>query len=324
MAGQEQNTEDFTLDLDLDMQDVGDDGGSDGDQVQTKETKTTETTTTPETKDTTKAPEGPTLTEFEKRAYDQGWRPKEDFIKAGGDPAAWKDAGWWMDRGELLGQQAQLRKELKTIKDAFINMTKQSRDAYVKGQQDILNNMKIAKREAMKNQDFDTVADLDEKIEQQQVVVQTVEQQAKQPIVSQEERSVENSAVYQNWLRDNPWYTNDEELHAFANSTLAVRINKLKQNGETTSVEEALQYVSERIRTAFPDKFGGPRKVASPNIGGRSNQSSGGNTSSTSNSVDDRFNKIVSGMDIDTRKAVLDMVRSKVISKKEYVENYID
>ena len=306
---EEGDVEEFTLDLDLPDEDVTPEGGS-GD--------TTEPVVETTPKETAPAA-GPKLTDLEKTAYAQGWRPKEDFIKAGNDPAAWKDAGWWLDRGELLGQQAQLRKELKEIKNAFIRMTEHNRSAYVKGQQDVLNQLKASKREAMKMGDLETVAELDDKIDQQTEIVRTVEQEAAKPVMPKEERSLENSAMYQNWQRDNPWYTTDKVLHTHANAAMAIYV----QENPKTTPEAALQYISDYIRSEFPHKFTRERKIASPSVGGRGNQTnmSGG---PSAGSIDARFQKIVGGMDSDTKRAVIDMVRSGTISKKEYVENYID
>lgn len=308
------DTEEFTLDLDLkteDGLDVTDDGSTD-----TLDTKANETDNKPTQKS---VGNGKELTDLEKIAYSQGWRPKEEFVSAGNDPAAWKDAAWWLDRGELLGQQAALRKELKQVKDAFVNMTKHSRDAYVKGQQDMLQQLKAEKRAAMKAENFEAVADLDEKIDQQQELVNAVIQEAAQPILATEERTIEKSALYQNWLSENRWYTTDPVLHTHANSWMSIYV----KNNPTSTPDAALRELSNYIKTEFAHKFEGTRRVASPNVGGRGTQTSSSNTQSNAD-VGARFEKIVKGMDIDTRRVVIDMIRSGVMSKKEYVENYID
>lgn len=312
--------ESFELDLEG-LETESDTGGDDkstdvgdGGNLEVKDTKT------PIIKDTT-ASSTAKMTETEKVAYAQGWRPKDDFIKAGGDAGAWKDAGWWLDRGELLGQQSQLRKEVRQIKDAFVRMTEYNRQAYAKGQQDALMALKSQKREAMKAGDLETVADLDDRIDHQQNIVQTVLQEVKQPVLPQSdnEKTVENSALYQNWLRDNPWYTTDMKLHQYANAVMGVYV---KDNPHTTP-EAALRWVTEEVKRDFAHKFAGGHKVAQPNVSGRGNQTPRGDTSSVG-SIDSKFQQIVGSMDSDTRRAVIDMVRSGVISKKEYVEDYLN
>lgn len=278
------------------------------------------TTQIPNTKDT-KQTQSEGMSEIEKIAYAQGWRPKDDFVNGGGDPSAWKEAGWWLDRGELLGQQSQLRKEVKQIKEAFIRMTEYNRQAYAKGQQDALASLKSQKREAMKAGDLETVADLDDRIDHQTQIVQTVMQEVKQPVLPQNaaEQEIENSAMYQNWLRDNNWYTSDMKLHQYANAIMATYV---KSNPNTTP-EAALSWLSEEVKKDFAHKFAGTTKVVQPTVGGRGNQTQRGSGDSAG-SIDSKFANIVGQMDADTRRAVIDLIRSGVISKKEYVDDYVN
>lgn len=310
VVSQEPDTE-YTLDLEG-LENAGDgDAGS----------ITPETTAQiPNTKDT-KQTQSEGMSEIEKVAYAQGWRPKDDFVKGGGDASTWKEAGWWLDRGELLGQQSQLRKEVKQIKDAFVRMTEYNRQAYAKGQQDALVALKSQKREAMKAGDLETVADLDDKIDHQSQIVQTVLQEVKQPVLPQSaaEQQIEHSAMYQNWLRDNNWYTTDMKLHQYANAIMATYV---KSNPNTTP-EAALSWLTEEVKKDFAHKFAGTTKVVQPTVGGRGNQTQRGSGDSAG-SIDSKFANIVGQMDADTRRAVIDLVRSGVISKKEYVDDYVN
>jgi len=262
----------------------------------------------------------PELSEIEKIAYSQGWRPKEDFVKSGNDPKAWKDAGWWLDRGELLGQLSNTRKEVKAIKEAFIRMTEYNRSAYIKGQEDGIAKMKAEKRQAMKDGDLNAVADLDERIEQVSETLQVAKETAMaNPIPdSPAEQNLSQTKLYQDWLTDNRWYTTNEKLHNFANFTMAQWV---KTNPNATP-GEALAYLTKTVKETYPNDFTGTRRVASPSVDGRGNQSR--SSASPNNSVDARFAKIVGQMDPETRRAVLDMVRSESITKKEYVEMYQD
>ena len=258
------------------------------------------------------------LSEIEKVAHSQGWRPKDEFVKNGGDPKAWKEAGWWLDRGELLGQQSQLRKEVKQIKEAFIRMTEYNRQAYIRGQEDMLARMKADKRSAMKEGNLDIVADLDEKIDQVQDTLQVAkETQAENPIANTpQEQNIAESAVYQNWLAENRWYTTNEKLHNFANFTMS---NWVKRN-PNVSPSEALAYLTKTVKETYPQDFAGSRRVAQPGVNGRGNATN--TTGNAGNSIDAKFQKIISGMDPDSRRAVVDMIRSENITKKEYVEMY--
>lgn len=271
--------------------------------------------------DSVQNPEGgnePELSEIEQVAYAQGWRPKEEFVKNGGDPKAWKEAGWWLDRGELLGQQSQLRKEVKEIKKAFIQMTEYNRQAYIKGQQDAIKSLKDQKRQAMKDGNLEVVADIDDQIDQAQEVLEVAkETQVNVLPETKEETRIAESQMYQNWLESNKWYTSDERMHHYANSAMVM----FKQKNPTATPAEALAAISRDVKEAFPQKFAESRRVSQPSVGGRGTNSTGVN-SNGGNSIQAKFQKIVGQMDSDTKRAVLDMVRSGDISMKEYVEGY--
>lgn len=291
-------------DIDIELAELGDEDTPEGDNKSITDVPSNE----------------PELSEIEKVAYAQGWRPKEEFVKAGNDPKAWKEAGWWLDRGELLGQASQLRKEVKQIKEAFIRMTEYNRQAYIRGQEDMLSRMKADKRMAMKEGNLDVVADLDEKIEEVQDTLQVAKTAAQEnPIIeTRQEQNIADSAVYQNWLAENRWYTTNEKLHNFANFTMA---SWVKQNPNVTPAQ-ALAYLTKTVKETYPNEFAGRRAVAQPGVDGRGNATRGGGNGG--NSIDARFQKIISTMDPDSRRAVVDMIRSESITKKEYVEMYQD
>lgn len=260
-----------------------------------------------------------TLTPLEQQAYNQGWRPKEEYIASGNDPASWKEAGWWLDRGALLGQHSQLRRELKQVKDAFIKMTEYNRNAYLAGQRDTLKQLKEERKAAMKNNDLEAVAEYDDRIDQQQEVVTEMQARIREPILPKEERTIEHTALYQNWLSANKWYTSDRTLHRFANATLA----EYASENPNATPEDCLQYVSDTIRQKFPNEFSGTPKVSQPPVGGKGNQhSSNGASGEGSSSVEAKFKKILGSLDNDSKQMALNMVRSKVMTMEEYVKDF--
>lgn len=287
--------------IDLELEDV--DGGEDVVDDKSKDSATNDE---------------PELSEIEKVAHAQGWRPKDEFVKNGGDPKAWKEAGWWLDRGELLGQQSQLRKEVKQIKEAFIRMTEYNRQAYIKGQEDTIARMKADKRQAMREGNLEIVADLDDRIDQFQEHLEVAKETAQtNPIIeTKPEQELAQSQVYQNWLAENKWYSTNEKLHNFANFTMATWV---KQNPNATP-GEALAYLTKTVKETYPSDFPGTRRVAQPGVDGRGNATQ--SKPSNGSSIDAKFQRIVAGMDPDSRRAVVDMIRSESITKKEYVEMY--
>lgn len=311
----EGSEEDLFDDVELEVE------GLEGEEDNKPEAKADDKTSTTETPDNE-----PQLSETEKVAYAQGWRPKKDWIASGGDPKAWKEAAWWLDRGELLGQQSQLRKEIKQVKDAFIRMTEYNRQAYIKGVTDGIERMKHEKRAALREGALDVVADLEDKIDEATETLATVQATKTDPLgdtastdPKTKAEETANHPAYKAWIAANTWYSSNEDAFDYANAA-AARYAAKNPSGDLNA---ALAHVTEKVKARFPELFSGPKRVSQPSVGGR-----GVPTSSQSNgaagNVDSKFAKIVSQMDPDTRRAVVDMVRSGSISKKEYVDSYTD
>lgn len=302
-------TED-NLELDLDLEEIE---GEEETVPETDDGKEPSKKETPESD-----PEE--LSETEKIAYAQGWRPKKDFVAAGNDPKAWKEAAWWMDRGELLGQQSALRKEVKQIKEAFIRMTEYNRQAYIKGQEDGIKRMKDERKAALREGALDVVADLEDRIDEASQTLTTV-QNTKTDVLpdAPQDRTADtaNHPAYKAWIAANTWYQQNEEAFDFTNATAA----RFAKANPTADIGVALAHVTEKVKARFPELFSGPKRVSQPSVGGR-----GAPTASqgSSGSVDGRFAKIVAQMDPDSRRAVVDMIRSGNITKKEYVDSYVD
>lgn len=302
--------EEFQLDLPLDDSNDADDGGDTSDN--------SKKTASPADDKKQQADDEPQLSEVEKQAYSQGWRPKEEFVAAGNDPSLWKEAGWWLDRGNLLGQQAQLRRELKQVKDAFIKMTEYNRNAYVAGQRDQLKQLKEERKAALKANDLDAVAEYDDRIEAQTELVQDVQKKLNEPVLPNDAPSVEQTAMYQNWLDQNPWYQKDKDMFTFANGVLA---RYLSENPKTTP-EAALDYVSSTVRKRFPNEFSGTQKVSQPNVGGKGNRTTSDNSNTNSGNVESKFKAILNKLDPDSKRMALQMVRSGTITMNEYVRDF--
>lgn len=296
----DKDVEDFELDLGVDVEDTPE-----------VETPVVEATPNDNPDDSPELE----LSEVEQVAFAQGWRPKEQFVAEGGDAAKWRPADWWLDRGELLGRTQELNRELKTVKDAFVRMSAANRDSYIKGRQDALRQMKQDRRSALKEQNLEVVAEIEEKIESVESELNAVHQQ--EQLQQQQQRAAQPSPEYVNWLERNQWYLTDETLHNYANAVA----KKFVDYNPNANQSDALEFISENIRREFPHKFSGMQRVAQPNVGGRVRQDST-KQSNKGDNIDTQFNKIVSSMDPDTKRIVADMIRSKELTKEEYVQSY--
>ena len=67
---------------------------------------------------TPNTPEPAQFDEYEQRASAEGWVPKEEWT---GDPAQWRPAKEFLDRGELFKKiEEQVRKELGLVRDTEV------------------------------------------------------------------------------------------------------------------------------------------------------------------------------------------------------------
>lgn len=190
--------------------------------------------------------------EVEQRARDMGWAPKEEWR---GNPAAWIDAGEYVQRGEQMIPilRSNLRKtetELATLRsrsqkqerdlaaalesiDVLTNLsTEQSRNAAKEKRRELLRQQAEARREGNVDLEIDIgeqiaevtsqIKDLDAEPQQQQQQQQRPgtgkggKQAGGQQQQQAPEQNPEQSPDYVAWTQDNPWFGKDRRKTALA------------------------------------------------------------------------------------------------------------
>src|SRR5574339_102086 len=103
------------------------------------------------------------VSEVEQRAMQRGWTPKEQWK---GNPADWRPADVWLDRGEMLGTIQHLRDKLdvtqKQVAEAFKQGQKLAKAKY----EDELNLLREMRKDAMREGDVDKIDVLETKIDE--------------------------------------------------------------------------------------------------------------------------------------------------------------
>ena len=108
----------------------------------------------------------PVLSEVEQTAIGQGWMPKEEWEAVGKSADEWRPAKEFIDRGELYKTIHNTRKELKTTQATLSALQRHHQYVFEKAHQKALADLKLEKRQALKNEDLERVAELDDAIEQ--------------------------------------------------------------------------------------------------------------------------------------------------------------
>jgi len=195
------------------------------------------------------------LTEDEERALNLGWKPKEQWQ---GDPNDWVPAKWWLKYGDveqrLQAAEAEAKhkeKVLGTMKNYYTRV-KEDAVAEVRAQ------LQRAKREAVKNEDYEKVAQLDANLQDLENGLKTKFEQVDKE-VSQNSPPAGPPPEFYAWNRENSWYHlgSQDEMTAEADS-LAIAYMARNPNAHYTDM---LNHVGDRIKKLFPDKF---KKEESP------------------------------------------------------------
>jgi hypothetical protein len=203
--------------------------------------------------------DAPQLSEIEQDAYKEGWRPEAEF---GGDKSKWIPADEFMRRkplfskiDELKSENYHTRKELQEVKKTLGQLATHHKQVREVEYQRALKELQVARRDAMEDRDHDAVIALEDKIDQVKEQKKEFEQELKQDQQAQAQPTPE----YVEWIKSNEWYLQDQEMHGDADGFALSFIQKKPQ----ATPSEVYAHVSQRIKKAYPEKFGGTQPVSS-------------------------------------------------------------
>lgn len=209
---------------------------------------------------TTTAPQAEPVVEenpYESEARDQGWVSKEEWQAEGKDANDWRPAKEFVERGEIFKTLHQVKRELKQEKAAREALQRHHQMVYDSAKRDAYNKLKLEKRQAMRNEDFEKV----EEIEDQMEAIQKERVQTNQQLTQATQQAAQANGVpveFQEWVNKNPWYNSDSEMREFSEAVGYIYIQKNPQ----AAPSEVLKHVEAKVRKQFSEKFG---RRASPN-----------------------------------------------------------
>lgn len=230
----------------------------------------------------------PQFTEIELKAIDQGWRPKDEWD---GDPAEWRSAKEFVDRGELfkkIEDQNRTIKEFKKTLDDFARHHAKVREAEYKR---AVEELKQQKKEALIEGDADAVVNIDEKLD----LVREAQRVAPPPV----QAPAEVNPVFQAWKERNSWYDSNRAMRGAAD-TIG---NDLAERG--MSPADILVEVERQIRKEFAHKFENPNRQRASAVEG---------TGPKGTSKKDDF-----VLTDEERRAMRRFVDQKVMTEAEYI-----
>lgn len=230
---------------------------------------------------------------IEDTAREQGWRPKEEFD---GDPAKWVSAETFVAKGELISRIEALGKKLKES-ERTMNMLKEHhakvKDSEFKRAVDYL---KSQKKLAYENGDVDKILEIDDKI------AEVRDTQKAQKAQEQAEVSNEPHPDFTSWVSENKWYEKNSEMRADADTFGEA----YARNNPSKTPQEVLEYVTKKIKKAYPEEFENPNRNRPSGVEG-----GGGTRQGVSR---DTFT-----LTAEETQVMNTFVRNGVMSKEEYI-----
>lgn len=194
----------------------------------------------------------------------------------------------------LRERNEKLSKTVEQLNDKLDRVVQFQNEQKQKAVDAAIRKLKAERNEAITEGDLQKVETLDKEIEVQQ----------------QDIAKPDSSPILDEWLQNNPWYNQDEDL-AIEADLIAQQLQatgRFKTN--EADYKKLLSQVEVRIRRAFPDKFKNPKKDQPPEVedGQPSSQRKSKHT--------------YAELPPEAKKACDEFVADKVMTKEQYLEIY--
>ncbi len=182
----------------------------------------------------------------EEKARKKGWKPLDEYT---GEPADWVDAKEFLGREplfeanrdlkrQLKQQQTRFEADMKVISGQFAQMNEQ---AYKRALTDLQEQRDIA----IIDKDIETVRKLDMQIDT------TKQAHVKAVQASQTQQGPQETEYMVAWRGKNSWFDDDQTLQ---DEAVSIGVGYMMKNQGTTQ-EKMLDYVTDRIKKIYPEKF---------------------------------------------------------------------
>ena len=252
--------------------------------------------------------------DYEAEARPLGWVPKEEYR---GDPEKWRDAKQFVEYGEqilpilkdnfatLKKEYGETKKEVErlnaTLKEFSVyhkqTAEREQKKAEAKYQAEI-KALKAAQAKAASEGDVSAYHELETKREE-------LEANKPQPA----EQQVGPTPEYTEWIAENPWYLEDEELKTKAELIAKIYIAEHPRAGN----KSMFKHISKTIKELYPQKFENPKRNEAAAVGsGDGSNNTGGN----------KGKRTYNDLPPDAKKACDMFVADGLLTREEYVKEY--
>lgn len=179
---------------------------------------------------------------LEEKAATLGWKPQDQWE---GSPDEWRGAKEFVDRQSLFDKIDSLKSTIwelkKDYKDVWNKVSQSERSRYDAE----IASLKAERKQAAKEGDTEKVVEISERLETAQATIpQPQQQQGPDPLFEQ-------------WVKENPWYTSKENLREDADDFGIA----YKAKNPNASFQDVLNHVTKKVKDLHKEDFA-PKKAA--------------------------------------------------------------
>jgi uncharacterized membrane protein len=235
--------------------------------------------------------EGDTITEpseIEIEAASHGWTP------GGVEGKKNLTAEEFMDRQPLYDEIRSTKKQIKKLQEGVDALKSHQATIRSDEREKVIKELKVAKRQAMEDENYDAVIEIDDKIATQRAEAQAA---VLDPV---------SNGAFESWESQNEWYNQDDEMKEYADMVG----NGLAATHPNIPLTDVYERVTKEVKKRFASKFTNPASATgSPVEGGKR----GTRTSSKLR---------VSDLPEQDRRIMESIIKAGGITKEEYLEEY--
>ena len=226
--------------------------------------------------------------EIELEAIEHGWNPE------GVEGRRTLTAEEFMDRQPLYDDLKKNKRQLRKQQEQIEALKKHMKVVDENARRRALEELKVQKREALENEDYDGVIAIDEQIAETKNA----------PVIDE----APTTAAFESWRESNEWYDEDPAMKDYADMVGT----HYAQKNPNMPAEEVFNYVTNEVKTRFADKFKNVRREQPTQVEGAAR----GRVPAS------RRGHSVNDLPEEHRQIMQTLVRGGTMTKEEYLKSY--
>ena len=214
-------------------------------------------------------------TEAEVKAREMGWKSQDQLP----DGVEFIPADEFIRRKPLFdkieSQKRYYDEKIRGVEQTLNQLAQHHTKVKEVEYQRALKDLRMQKREAMKEGDTVVALELEDKMDS---LTEAHAEEVKQDVI-ETKQTVGPSPEFLSWVKYNNWYMTDPDMHDFADGVAVSFVQRSKVSGKTLSEEDVFAHVLDKVKKAYPEKFENPNrnlpgKVTSGTDSGKSKKTS--------------------------------------------------